>query len=132
MAHEYTYKSFELYYPRIAEEVVNYYYTDKIELIVETTNGDRYLYDEIFNTIRKLPSDSGNMSKDEYRNDFGARLFKIMTWKSINQEELSKRTGIPQSAISKYINGEREPGFFKVDKIAKALGCSIEELQYLD
>lgn len=132
MAYEYIYKNFEHYFPQIAKAASNHYYTEKLELMVELDNGDRYLYDEIFNSIRRLPRDADAMTKDEYKSDFGARLLKVMSWKGVTQEELAKRTGIPQSMISRYINGENDPSFYKVDRIARALGVSVDEFRFLD
>ena len=45
-------------------------------------------------------------------------------WK-ISQEELSLKTGISQSAISKYINGISTPSAYAVIKI-----CDVLELPY--
>ena len=46
-------------------------------------------------------------------------------WK---QSELSKRSGIPTSSLSRYLNGEREMSLNVFADIAEALGLSILEL----
>lgn len=46
-----------------------------------------------------------------------------------SQNELSRRSGVPQSAISRYEAGEQEPGYSRLKRIAKALGVSVEELE---
>ena len=54
----------------------------------------------------------------------------MMYIKGITQSELSNCTDIPQYLISDYIRGKRTPSFYNVDKIAKALDCSVDELRY--
>jgi transcriptional regulator with XRE-family HTH domain len=55
------------------------------------------------------------------------RLRKVMLLKSINQVELSKRTGISQSEISRIVNG-KEIKLATAKKIARALDEAIEYL----
>ncbi len=49
-----------------------------------------------------------------------------MLLKRITQKELSKRTGIAQSEISRIINEEKEIYLKTAKKIARALGKPIE------
>jgi transcriptional regulator with XRE-family HTH domain len=53
-----------------------------------------------------------------------------MALEGISQCELSERTGITQPSISDYMNGKKLPSFYTVDKIAKALGCSVDAFRY--
>jgi transcriptional regulator with XRE-family HTH domain len=55
-----------------------------------------------------------------------------MTRQGVSQLELSELTGIPQSTISNYLTGKFLPGFYNMDKIAKALKCSIDEFRYTE
>ncbi|TCJ00435.1 helix-turn-helix domain-containing protein [Cytobacillus praedii] len=48
--------------------------------------------------------------------------------KKISQFELSIRTGIDSSLISKYVNNKKEMTLLTAYKIAKVLNCKIEEL----
>ena len=50
---------------------------------------------------------------------------------SMTQTDLANATGIPQQQISKYIRGYRVPTFYNLDKIARALDCTIDELRYV-
>ncbi|HBV97803.1 MAG TPA: XRE family transcriptional regulator [Desulfotomaculum sp.] len=54
------------------------------------------------------------------------RLREIMLIKRVTQEQLSKRTGIPQSDISKIINGEKEIYLSTAKRIARALGKTVD------
>lgn len=51
---------------------------------------------------------------------------ELLGW---SQSELSRRSGVPQSAISRYEAGEQEPGYSRLKRIADALGISVEELE---
>lgn len=48
--------------------------------------------------------------------------------KKVSIRELSKRTGIARSALSRYENNQRFPRVDKLEAIAAALGAHIEEL----
>ena len=64
--------------------------------------------------------------------EFRQRLRRLMTRQGVSQLELSELTGIPQSTISNYLTGKFLPGFYNMDKIAKALKCSIDEFRYTE
>lgn len=56
------------------------------------------------------------------------RLKEEMLLQRITQQELSKRTGIPQSDISKIVNDEKEIWLITAFKIADAVGCTVDYL----
>ncbi len=59
---------------------------------------------------------------------FGERLKEKMKEKGLKQAEFAERIGITQTAISQYLNDKRKPTPKTVQKIADALGCSVEWL----
>lgn len=123
--------NFEMYFPLIAVKAVRYYKSGDDDLIVILEDGDRVLYDDFDKTLRNLPKHSNRMTEVECRNEFGKRLNKIMRRKGVTQLELAKMTGITQPLISSYVNCRSMPGFHKVDKIAKALKCSVDDFRYV-
>ena len=125
------FESFKLYFPPFARRTVKYAAENQFDLIVTLDDGMVLLYDDSENTIRTLPSDSNNMEEDDFRAEFASRLRKRMYRTGISQLELSERTGIPVPMISNYMTGKNTPSFYKVDKIAKALGCSVDVLRYI-
>jgi DNA-binding Xre family transcriptional regulator len=124
-------ENFKRYFPLIAADVVDVVNRTDTFVEVEVQNGIRLIYDDIDNTIRTLPIDSSGMSEDECRREFGIRLRRLMYIKGITEDELSERTGITQPRLSGYIRGQNSPSFYKVDKIAKALDCSVDEFRYV-
>lgn len=125
------FKNFELNFPRIAEEAEDWYKESGFELVVKLSDGKVIMYDDLNGCIRNLPCDDMNMSEEECKREFGIRLRRLMYIKGVTQEDISRETGIAQTTLSRYITGENVPSFYKVDKIAKALKCSVDEFRYL-
>lgn len=69
------------------------------------------------------------MAYTKFKTSFGVKLRKIMEEKNITQNKLSDMTGIEQPTISHYVNGNMNPSFYIADKIATALGCSLDEFR---
>ena len=124
-------EDFKRHFPLIAEDVVEYREDDPSELFIKTNVGETYIFDAWDKSLYRLPDDSGALSENECRREFGRRLRKIMIRKGLTQNELSEMTGIPQSMLSGYMSGRINPGFYNVDRIAKALNCSVDDFRYL-
>lgn len=122
----------QTYYSYITDRAVDYEKVDEYTLIVYTNNDRKYLYDLITNTIRMLPADINNQTDDEFAYEFSLRLQKIMLLNHMGQTELAEATGISQSMISRYILRKSYPDFRNVDKIARALNCSLDDLRYVE
>lgn len=56
------------------------------------------------------------------------RIKELLDQRGITQKELSKKTGITESAISHYVKGDRVPRGANLVKIAKALGTTADDL----
>lgn len=130
--YEVLYENFKRCFPSEAREVEEWRPAGMFELFIKLRDGRKYLYDENENAIRRLPNDPNSLSEDECRNEFGRRLYRIMWLKGVTQLELSQMTGISQSIISGYMTGKHTPSFYNVDKIAKALNLSMDELRYFE
>ena len=128
----YIFENMQSYYPFLSERMASYKTVGPYELIVKTNDGETILYDDVNHSIRRLPRDSNNMTEQEVSVEFRQRLRRLMTRQGVSQLELSELTGIPQSTISNYLTGKFLPGFYNMDKIAKALKCSIDEFRYTE
>lgn len=126
------FENMQSYYPFLSERMVSYKKVGPYELIIKTNDGETILYDDVNHSIRRLPRDSNNMTEQEVSVEFRQRLRRLMTQQGVSQLELSELTGIPQSTISNYLTGKFLPGFYNMDKIAKALKCSIDEFRYTE
>lgn len=118
-------------FPMVMEEVIEMKEAGQFELIIKRADGSSWSYYSLTKTMRRLPSYATAMTEQEVRDEFSLRLNRLMRLKGITQKDLSDLTGISLYSISKYLNKKVTPSFYAVDRIAKALGCSIEEFRYI-
>lgn len=59
---------------------------------------------------------------------FAMNLKKLMIEREMTAADISRKTGMTQAALSRYINDKRNPRLNSVIKIAKALNVPIELL----
>lgn len=62
------------------------------------------------------------------RYSIAARLKEARDAAGLNQLDLAARLGIPQSRVSEYERGIREPGSITLWRLAQALGVSTDSL----
>lgn len=72
------------------------------------------------------------MSEYEWLMFFSDSLYELMKERKISQRELAERTGLTESAISKYINGTIIPKATSIVKLAIALDCTTDDLINFD
>lgn len=128
---EQIFEEMRLYFPTLANRVVQAISVGSDGLYMQMDDGGTIFYDGFDKTIRRLPKSSRDMSELECRQEFAIRLRRIMLQKNISQKELSESCGIAQPQLSGYLLGKHTPSFYTADKIAKALGCSTDELRYI-
>lgn len=58
----------------------------------------------------------------------GTRIYQEMTEKNISKEELSKKAGVAPGIVYKLRKFKGNPTLKTLDKIAKALNISLEDL----
>ena len=58
----------------------------------------------------------------------GENIKYIRKSKGLTQKELAEKIGVTDSAITKYEKGDREPNWKTLNKIAEALGVTINDL----
>ena len=56
------------------------------------------------------------------------KIWEIRTQRNISLKKLSMKTGISKSALNRYENEKREISIQKLEKIAEALNCTINDL----
>lgn len=123
-------QNFNLYFKYLADKVIDITVVDDWTLHVKLNDGSSVIYDDMLHTIRNLPQNSNAMTEQECRVEFGCRLRKILLHRGMSQSDLCMRAGITNAQLSNYINGKTTPTFYVVDKIAKALDCSIDDFTY--
>ena len=60
--------------------------------------------------------------------DVGKKIEILLKKKGMTRKELSEKSGISEAAISRYINGSREPKTVCLNSIAESLEVPLSEL----
>lgn len=122
---------FEFEYPELAKKVIDSYPSGQMELTVKLDDGNKLAYDYLMKTVRTIynPKDESDyMPEDIYRKSFAAKLYNKMRVNGISQEELADMVGVSRVSMSSYMNGRSMPNIYILNKLAKALKCTITEL----
>lgn len=127
---ELMFEDFIAYFPSIGTHAIKYWESSTYELSVELDDGTIAIFDYTNKTIRWLSQDDYT-TEQKCKYEFGRRLKRLMFIKGVTQMELADMTGISQTLLSGYITGRVSPTFPKVDKICRALDCSMDELRYI-
>lgn len=123
-------KNFEAFWPTDAKHIVKYEQLSMHELELIRDDGVRLLYDDTLHSLRNAPTEDTELSEEAYRVEFARRLYKMMLHHQVNQGELGEMTGISRRTINDYINARRTPSSYNLERIAKALNCSVDALSY--
>lgn len=67
-------------------------------------------------------------NEHEWRKKFSNRLTSFIELVGINQTDLSKKSGISETSISRYVNGEQTPSLYHAVKIARAIDIPLDTL----
>ena len=121
----YLYENFKLYFPSFAKNCVSWKQTDLFELEIHNKDGSIDIYNDINHSLGPKINTSTDTG---WRKEFARRLRKKMEMKGITQVRLSELTGISQQLLSLYTQGKSLPSAQKVSALAKALGCSVNDL----
>lgn len=124
-------ENLKTYFPFLANDIQGWVKNDEWGITVRTRQGETFFYDDYEHTIRRLPAYSSDITEEESRMEFGYRLRRLMYKKGMTQTELADLAGIQRTQLNNYINGKTSPSFYIVDRIAKALGCSTDDLRYI-
>lgn len=57
----------------------------------------------------------------------GKRIKELRNLRGFSQEELADRAGIDRTYVNSVENGKRNVSIVNIEKIANALGCSLQE-----
>ena len=94
--------------------------------------GNKYLYNDVKNKIRKLPNISECLTNEFLLKDFAERFKMYMHYRGYNLTRLAQATGIAQPHLSNYVNGNTMPSVLTLKKIAAILNCRVDDLIYTD
>lgn len=119
---------FELYYPRHYERAVDWWASGRMSITVKLEDGSMYEYDRTDSSLRRLRTKDLENDESILSQELGANLRKIIPICGITQKDLATKLGITNAMLSRYIHGTAVPSAAKLHRIAKALGCTMDEL----
>ena len=122
---------FKLSYPKLAAKVKKSRQVLGHELELWLDDGRAFIFDKYESTLRSIPPHSKYITEEEFKLEFSYRLRKLLKMKGMSQRELSDRIGVGCTMLSNYMNGKHIPSFYIVDRIAKELNISVDDLRYL-
>ena len=84
----------------------------------------------VANWLRLQEKKAANRRQElEKADSFARRLRQFREKRNLTQAELAKRSGLGQAMISLLENGDRQPGWGTIRKLAMALEVGVEEFQ---
>lgn len=120
---------FELYYPSMFKDAVDWWVSGRMMICVRLTNGEIYEFNRLDNSIRKMSTMDEYIEDEEIRKKaLGHNLQKLIPFSGMTQSEIAKRLGITDAMMSRYIHGVSMPSADKVHLLAMMIGCRVDEL----
>lgn len=119
---------FKLYYPNFYNMTVDWWKSGPYHITFLLDDGSRVEFDGSDNTIRNVRPADMFTDNDEYRKEIGRNIKKFMTYRGLNQQEVSEKVGITQAMLSRYISGTSMPRVDKLNHLAHVLNCEISDL----
>lgn len=120
--------NFELYFPSMARKAADYYLSDDSEITVVMEDDSRVKFDNYMQTVRCISPYPENPDEERWRKEFSYKLLKKMNKQSLSQQGLAEVSGVSQCSINRYLNQKSTPTVFAASKLAKALGCTVDDL----
>ena len=119
-------------YPKLYESIADAYVYPVGCLTFIDYYGNKYLYNDVKNKIRRLPSISECLTNEFLLKDFAERFEMYMHYRGYNLTKLAQAIGIAQPNISNYVNGNTMPSVLTLKKFAAILKCRVDDLIYTD
>lgn len=118
---------FESRYKRFFDQMVDWYSTDRYEIVAILDDGMKLTYNYLTGKIRFLKDSESKITEEDWVKDFSMILRQKIFLRGMSQGDLSEATGISKVSISKYMTGKSIPSYYNMTKIAQALECSVSE-----
>lgn len=74
------------------------------------------------------PTPEGERPKHLTKQEFGRRVYRLMTERGWHQSELARQAELTRDAVSTYVNGRSLPDPRNAQKLADAFGMTVEQL----
>lgn len=99
------------------------------DLLIIFRDGRKILFDRFNGYHKNINHDSINeLTEEQEKKEFAYRLRSLMGRNRITQEMLADEINTSQVMISRYVRGEVIPSVIVARRIAKVIGCSLDDL----
>ena len=119
-------KNFRLYFPLIAEDMVNAKIVEDQKILCTLKDGHAVYFDNLYKSIRNARP-AKEYTDAEWQKEVGLRIWRKMDLAHMTQTELAAKTGLSNATISNYLHGVVAPSYRAMYKIAKTLKCSMDD-----
>ena len=126
--YERTLKQFELYHPSLYGRTVDWWASGRMAITAKLDDGSMFEFDPLDNSIRRVITNWSDVDEEITRKEFGNNLLKMIPFSGMNSKDLAAEVGISTVMMSKYIHGKSTPNVLVARKLARALGCTVDEL----
>ena len=123
---DYVYEGFKKDHHYSDDDIEDWWPIGANAIIAVLKDGTKLEYHHMLRTIRKVPTYTG--SEEEWRREFSRRLSFERYERGYDQTYLAEVSGISQTNISRYIHRKVTPSAYAVDRMARALGCYMDDL----
>lgn len=124
---EYVVERMRLYHKSVVKDAISIEPYWAFEYLVTFKDGSKKVYDDLYGKFY-IFRNTDDLTEEEFREELGRRIKKMMDIRHINQTKMSKIIGVSQATINLYANGKIIPNFYILKKIARALGCDVNDL----
>lgn len=110
------------------DDVVGIKELNEWDLLIEFIDGKKILFDRFTGYYKNITFENiKELTDEQEKKEFAYRLRSLMGRNWVTQEQLSKKINVTQAMISRYVRGEAIPSAIVLRKIAKVLGCSMDD-----
>lgn len=110
------------------EDVIEITELNEWDLLIVFRDGRKILYDRYTRYYKNIAYKNTNeLSPEQEKMEFAYMLRSLMGRYRISQEEMAERANTSQTMISHYMTGRSIPSAIMLNKIAKILGCSMDD-----
>lgn len=98
------------------------------DLLIKYKDGRRILFDRCTGYFKNVSyHDVNQITEEQEKKEFAYMLRTLMKRNWITQEQLANKVDTSQTMISHYLTGRSIPSATMLNKIAKAIGCSMDD-----
>lgn len=119
-------KNFRLYFPLIAEDMVDAKIVEDQKILCTLKDGHAVYFDNLYKSIHNVRP-TKEYTDAEWQKEVGLRIWRKMDLAHMTQTELAAKTGLSNATISNYLHGVVAPSYRAMHKIAKTLKCSMDD-----